>query len=177
VPPFRNDPAEWQRVDWRLLQNGFVHLFWDESVLASTIDWLSSESYRVVVLDASCWSTTEDALDALASALRFPDYFGRNLDAFRDCLEDVASFQYGSDDNSAGTTVALSHFDGFATRQPDVAHALLDIFAGCARTGLLIGHRMLCLVQSDDAQLSFDGVGAMAVSWNPVEFRDAKRKT
>ncbi len=145
-------------------------------MLTSTLEWLSSEGYRVIVIDAVTWSTTDDALDALAGALGFPDYFGQNLSALNDCLRDVAAFQYGSDENSTGTALALTHFEGFAARQPDIAHALLDVFARRARTGLLIGHRMLCLVQSDDPHLSFDVVGAEAVPWNPAEFLDAKRK-
>lgn len=31
-----------------------------------------------------------DALDAFAAALGFPDWWGRNLDAFADCLDDYA---------------------------------------------------------------------------------------
>jgi hypothetical protein len=176
MPPFRNDPSEWQRVDWRLFQNGFVHLFWSDGVLASTKEWLSADGYRVIEVDAGEWATTLDALDALAAALGFPDYFGRNLNALADCLGDVASFAYGSDEDSQGTALVLTHFDRYARREPDVAHAILDIFAGKARTGLLIGHRMLCLVQSDDPRISFDRVGSAAVMWNPAEFLNSKRQ-
>ncbi|NIH84666.1 barstar family protein [Amycolatopsis granulosa] len=35
------------------------------------------------------------ALDAIASALSFPDWFGRNLDALYDCLTDLSWLPYG----------------------------------------------------------------------------------
>jgi len=35
------------------------------------------------------------ALDAIAAALSFPDWFGRNLDALYDCLTDLSWLPYG----------------------------------------------------------------------------------
>ena len=46
-----------------------------------------------VQLSAAAWHTARDAHDALAQALRFPDYYGRNLDALHDCLTDLTDTQ------------------------------------------------------------------------------------
>jgi hypothetical protein len=113
----------------------------------------------------------------LARAFEFPQYYGRNLDALNDCLQDVAFYCYGAQSDSAGTVLILNHFDGFARSNREVAQALLDIYAGVASMAMLIGHRMLCLVQSDDPQLEFDPVGGSPVMWNPQEWQRAKRIT
>jgi RNAse (barnase) inhibitor barstar len=42
------------------------------------------------VLDGSALHDRLSALDGIAAALSFPDYFGRNLDALRDCLIDLS---------------------------------------------------------------------------------------
>ena len=52
---------------------------------------------------------------------------------------------------------------------------MLDILAGQARTAILIGNRVICLVQSNDPQLTFDPVGAMPVMWNDAEWLNANR--
>jgi hypothetical protein len=71
-------------VDFRLMANTFVSLFWRTSLLDETIDWLNAHSY--LCLDASRWATEEDLHRDLASALSFPDYYGGNLDALNDCM-------------------------------------------------------------------------------------------
>jgi RNAse (barnase) inhibitor barstar len=42
------------------------------------------------VLDGSALHDRLSALDGIAAVLEFPDYFGRNLDALRDCLVDLS---------------------------------------------------------------------------------------
>ncbi|NIJ13250.1 RNAse (barnase) inhibitor barstar [Saccharomonospora amisosensis] len=42
------------------------------------------------VLDTSEHIDKESTLDAIATVLSFPDYFGRNLDALYDCLTDLS---------------------------------------------------------------------------------------
>ncbi|MEU3275131.1 barstar family protein [Saccharomonospora sp. NPDC006951] len=42
------------------------------------------------VLDGTSHLDKLGTLDAIASALSFPEYFGRNLDALYDCLTDLA---------------------------------------------------------------------------------------
>ena len=42
-----------------------------------------------VQLSARKWRTEQDVHDALARALQFPGYYGRNLDALYDCLTEM----------------------------------------------------------------------------------------
>lgn len=41
-------------------------------------------------IDGSALRDKMSALDAIAAAMDFPDYFGRNLDALHDCLLDLS---------------------------------------------------------------------------------------
>ena len=99
--------------------------------------------------------TSRHSSAAVGTTLDFPDYHGKRLDALNDCLRDVATFDYGSDPDSSGTVVAFRHYDRIVSMDAKRAEAVLDIFTNRARDGLLIGHRLIVLVQSDDPDLSF----------------------
>lgn len=163
-------------VDFRLVHNTFVTMFWRSSLLNETVVWLQSHAYRVVEFDASSWSSEADMYDDVALALNFPDYFGRNLDALNDCMRDVASGDYGWDaDANTGLVIVLRAFDTFTAVDRRIAQNMLDILADQARCAILIGHRIICLVQSNDPRLTFEPVGAMPVMWNDAEWLDSKR--
>lgn len=78
---FRNEPEEFLRLDWVLLQNGAVTLYFRPHVLAVDVDWLKDHGYRVDTFDCSLWIDQSKMHTALAAQLEFPNYYGRNLDA------------------------------------------------------------------------------------------------
>jgi len=114
---FRHAPEEWQRLDWQLLQNSAVTLYHEPSVLRADVSWFESERYRVVSLDAGAFESCEELLIALGELLSFPDYYGRNLDAFNDCLSEVAIPHDG------GLLLVLHKFDVFAAASRREAQA------------------------------------------------------
>jgi RNAse (barnase) inhibitor barstar len=167
VAPFDVDAALGDDRAYRLAMNSFVTLFWRTGVLQDTVGWLIEHGYHVVRLPAAEWTTQADFHRDIKVALDFPDYYGANLDAFNDCLRDVAT----QDSPATGLVLVMTGYDAFARREPRAAQAILDIIADQARTGALHGHRMLCLVQSDDPHIEFAPVGGTAVPWNPAETR------
>jgi hypothetical protein len=70
---------------------------------------------------------------------------------------------------ATGLALAIIGYDKFAAVEPHIAQTVLDIFAGQARHAALVGHRMLCSVQSDDTRITFAPVGATPVAWNDAE--------
>jgi hypothetical protein len=164
-----------QAVDFRLVHNTFVTMFWRSSLLDETVAWLRSHGYEVVEFDASSWTTALDMFDDVADGLCFPEHFGRNLDALNDCMRDVASCEYGWHADATGLVIVLRAFDGFAAEDGRTAQAMLDILAHQARCAILMGNRIICLVQSNDPQLTFEPVGAMPVMWNDAEWLNSKR--
>lgn len=158
------------------MSNSYVVLFWRREVLAESVDWLRDHGYRIVALDAGAWGDEPAMHRAIAAAFDFPDYYGKNLAALNDCLSDVAAYSYGSSKDDTGLVVVLDRFDRFHRQCPRAAPIVLDIFAEQARVASLIGHRMMCLVRSDDPDICIRPVGAMPVVWNPAEWLNSKRR-
>jgi hypothetical protein len=169
VAPFDPDGDIAEDRAYQLVMTGPVALFWHPDVLTGTTDWLTAHGYQLVRLAAGTWTTQADFHRDVAAALDFPDYYGHNLDAFNDCLGDVARYAYGASRDATGTVLVFTGYDVFAGHEPEAAQIILDIIADRARLAMLIGHRFLCLAQSDDPGIAFDPVGATSVSWNPAE--------
>lgn len=162
-------------MESQLVADPYITLFWRPTLLAEAADGLRALGYDVRAMDAADWREPSGMHQALARLLDFPGYYGRNLDALNDCLSDVAAGSYGSDPEARGLALVLWHYDAFARLDPQVAFALLDVFAVQARGAALAGRPMVCLVQSDDPQLSFPPVGARPVGWNGAEWLRSRR--
>jgi hypothetical protein len=162
-------------MDFRLVQNTFITMYCRPSLLGATVGWLRSRSYEVAEFDAGSWTSAAGMLDDLAERLQFPSYFGRNLDALNDCMRDVASHEYGWAAGATGLVIVLTAFDAFAAVDRRTAQIMLNIIADQARSAILVGNRIICLVQSNDPQLSFEPVGAMPVLWNDAELVNSSR--
>nr|WP_171783993.1 barstar family protein [Isoptericola halotolerans] len=157
------------------MQNGAVSLYWDLAVLDDACIRLSALGYRVVRIEADAWCDAASMFDALAVALELPGHFRRNFDALNDCLSDVAAGDYGLPADAIGLALVLTGYDSFAATEPVAAQALADPFADQSRTALLFGHRLICLLQSDNPRFDLAPVGAQAVAWNPAEWLDSQR--
>jgi hypothetical protein len=164
--------------DFLLIQNGFVSLFFQQTVLEDAVEWLALHSYRVISLDAAAWQELEQMHVDIAGALKFPAYYGSNFDALTDCLSDVAVGSYGwSVAEDTGLVLVLRGFAEFSAVNPVGAHRLLDLFARQASYAALFGHRLMCLVHSSDPQLSIAPVGGTRVMWNYLEAAGSARPT
>lgn len=172
---FRDDGQNYQRVDYRLLQNGAVTLYCRRAYLEEDMAWLVAHGYRIHRWDTSKWHSEAGMHSAIASELTFPDYYGNNLDALYDCLSDLDI------PPDAGLALVLDRFDSFARQGHEVAQAILDIAQDASRRYLLFGHRFLVLVQSDDPHIDFGPLGAVPANWNHREWskesRDPNRAT
>src|SRR5262245_51918812 len=160
---FEERPEEWNRLDFRLLRDHPVTLYFRRTVLEEDSRWFEAQGYRLHRFDAAKWSTLEKFHDDMTSGLQFPAYYGRNLDAFNDCLSEIDI------PNVGGTALVLVAFDTFAARFPKQAWTILDIIATHSRRALLFGRRLLALVQSDNPKIQLQVIGATPIGWNPQE--------
>jgi len=166
------DPVE--DLAFELLSFSPVTLFLRRQVLGEAAARLSSDGYQVVELDASAWDDRTMRED-LSEALAFP-YVAPNLDALNDLLYDVVDQEWGWEPQATGLVLVFTGFDAFARTDPRTAWFLLDIVANRSRSASLIGRRLLCLVQTDDPDLSLDRVGASPAWWNRAEWLRSNRE-
>lgn len=166
---FQNEPKDFQRLDWALLQNGAITLYLRAEFLAEDAEWLKSQHYRIDSFDCSVWNSEADMHEALTSGLEFPDYYGRNLDALNDCISDLEIPE------ESGRVLIFNRYDTFAAKYPRAAWVVLDIIENNSRLLLLFGRRLLALVQSDDPKISFESVGSRPVMWNRREWLNKSR--
>jgi hypothetical protein len=156
-------PDDANRLDFELLRHTPVSLYFSPDVLAEHVAWLREHDYLVQLFDCSAWASEEDFHTDVSRVLGFPDYYGRNLAAFSDCL-------CGIDVPGNGGAVLVFHsFDRFFRVSPECCWHILDIIALWSRFFLLYGRRLIALVHSDDNALRVPPVGATPVLPNRDE--------
>ena len=162
-----------KRLDWEILRDGGINLYLRRDYLNEDIDWLRKEHYQLFSFDCSEWTSSKVMHADLARRLSFPPYYGHNLDALHDCLEEDLSVP-----DLGGVALILSGFDVYAKALGAAllpsgrseAEAILDILARATRYFLLTGRRFLTLVQSDDSQIRFDRLACVFADWNRREW-------
>ncbi|HDR7345125.1 MULTISPECIES: barstar family protein [Bacillus cereus group] len=153
---------------WRqLLLNGSVKLFWKNEILDEFISNISREGFDTYTFDCSKWNKTNYHND-LANTLKFPDYYGKNLNAFDDCLSDMVP-------KEIGIVLVFKNYDLFTKKEPEVAYHILDIVQINSWRFLLEDVKLLAFVQSNDATIDFPDLGGMSAEWNNKEWFNKDR--
>ena len=162
---FQENDNNNQRLDWRILQNGWASLYWKEIYLNGDIEWFKKEKYSVIDFDCKAWNNHAEMHKQLREKLDFPAYYGENLDALNDCLSDIEI-------KNAGLVIVFRHLDNL---DKDTREGLLDTFADNARRQLLFGNRLIILLQVDNPDFEIS-VAASPVIWNGAEWLISKRQ-
>ncbi len=159
------------RLDWQLMQNGAVTLYFRTAILEGDLAWLGDHSYRIQTIDC-------DDLAAfyrqVSHVLKFKEQFGYgewmgNLDALNDALRHLEI------DPGSGVVLCFLRYDLLRTASPELAEGVLDVIEWNSRDYLLLGRRLLALVQSDDPRIQFHPLGARAAGWNRREWLNKDR--
>ena len=166
---FENNEKTWQRFDYSILQNSPIALYWNVDIWQRHINWFSQNGYKIILLDAARWTTEKEFHEDVQENLEFPGYYGMNLNAFNDCLSDLEFPDH------RGLVIAIKSYELFQRAHLHTAQTILDIFADSSWYHLLYGNRLVVLVQTNQADVTFAPVGARPVMWNPDEWLNSKR--
>jgi hypothetical protein len=85
------------------------------------VDTATLLEFRLLPVDLRDCRDHLDALERIAAALQFPDWFGGNWDALADCLDDLSWLP------APGYVLLLDHADGWRGEDPEGFAVLLDI--------------------------------------------------
>ncbi len=83
--------------------------------------------FAVLPIDVRACESTAAAMCEIADALQFPDWFGENLDALADCLNDLSWLP------SKGYVLMLEHTGEWRTHEADTFAMVLEIFNEAAQ--------------------------------------------
>jgi Barstar (barnase inhibitor) len=164
-----NQGQQRERLDWALLKNGPIALYFRREILAEALEWFRLNQYTIAEVDCRACDSKAELLKTIGRVLGFPAWPSPNLDGFNDDFSELVVPEVG------GFILVLSGFDHAARKLPDESLHMLDIIALASRDQILFGKRFLCLVQSDDPEISFGLVGGAAPMWNPREWLNKNR--
>lgn len=146
-----------------------MSLYLDTNVVRDDVDWLRAHDYLIFEFDCRRWESMDRVHDDLSTTLAFPEWYGRNLNAFAECLSDIAV------PGDGGVAFVLREFDAFSRRFQHAAQSMLDIIEDCSRFHLLFGDRVFALVQVTNPEAEFAPVGSRPVGWNRREWLRSNR--
>lgn len=152
------------RLDWQILVNGSISLYYDRIILEKDVQRLRSAGYQLHTFDFHSIKTKEEFHKKAKIELKFPDYYGENISAFSDCLMfDLPIPEEG------GIAIVLKSFDEYYRVDEGYAHEILERLDECSRRQMLFGNRFLTLIQIDDKNMFIKEVGQHSIFLNLSE--------
>jgi hypothetical protein len=181
MAPFSNSPEDWQRLDWEILRDSGIALYWRHEYLTEDVQWLTAHNYDTYQFDCEQWNSESAMYSDMERVLHFSDWglgWAENFDALDDCLEDLPIREDG------GAAFVFHRFNVYASgcgsalmpSGQSKAEVLLDVLARTCRFFLLNGKRFVTLVQTENPDYRVGRVGAVAPSWHRREWLDSKRR-
>lgn len=161
-------PDDQRRLGWLILRDGPFVLFFDRSKLDEACAWFLRHSYQVVAFNCTNWQSDDDFHNDISASLKFPNYYGHNLDALSECMRFDLDIPQES-----GLLLVFYHFDVFKKRFPKISYVLLDTLTESSRQYLLYGQRLITFIQSDNQNIVFEPVGAchiMRAHWEAKHY-------
>lgn len=109
---FTNSREDWQRLDWQILRDGGITLYWRKEYLADDVQWLAAQNYDIYNFDCERWVSEDEMYLDIERVLRFYEWWGpewgRNINALDDCSTDLPIRDDG------GAVLALHKFNAYA---------------------------------------------------------------
>ena len=156
-------------LDILILQNGAIVMYHNTILLDEDIEWFDNNSYEILDIDVQHWNA-ENFHDKIKRSFNFPDYYGKNMNALEECLDELINRKF------RGLVLILRNIDDFVCLDKDLAVGLLNIIARTSRRWLLSGQFLIGVLQSNDPDLNFDKVGGTKPFWNGNEWFDEERR-
>jgi hypothetical protein len=157
------DYPDWQRLDWQILRDTSVSLYHDGQILDDDISWLKNHGYHVRDIDVVSCKTYADVFSLIRHGYGLHAFYSDNISSFDDSLNFV------NITSSVGLVWVIRNFQVIDQINENLAQWILESVAIKARTLLVLGHRLLLCIQTDDPRRWFAPVGATPVLWNPKE--------
>lgn len=158
-----------ESLDWSIIRDGPIVKYFSSEIMEKHINELDKMRYQVIDVSTSSW-TMENVHKKMGKAFKFPEYYGENLAAFADCLDDMFDKKYN------GLVIVLRHFDGFYSKEEDFSQGLLDAIFRVSWAWLLAGKKIITMVQCDDPDFEIHKVGGFEPSWNGWEWLNSSRE-
>ena len=157
-------PEDCNRLDFEVLAEGGVALYYQHDVLAEDLAWLALERYEVVQFDEEA----TESLDAFHFEARLKlaaddgEYEASN-EGFREAASRLEVPEPG------GVALIFTGIERMVAEDKLATMLLLDALSDLSREFLLFGRRFITLAQTDDPDLKLGAVGAKQITWNPRE--------
>lgn len=164
--------ADFERTDWRLLQNGAVNLFHSRDILMEARGDLEALGYNIC--QAKCESGWASFCEQVSRELDWEAQFGYfpwtgNLNAFDDAIR---GFPFTESKRGA---FLVDDFHILATKEVEFARSFLDVLETAARSHLLEGRLFIALIRTDDGNYESGPIGCSGAQWNPREWPKTRR--